>query len=71
MPRCPHCHVVLNEWEGGSALYWCTGLNGCGEYFDRNADGSVGPVVVDSSVLLPAGATFDASGSRTTSRLSM
>jgi hypothetical protein len=36
------------------------GTNGCGEYFDRNPDGSVGPFVVDSSALLNIGSTSSA-----------
>ena len=52
MPRCPGCDAVLDEWDGGSALYWCVGQNGCGEYFDRNPDGSVGAVVIDSAARL-------------------
>jgi hypothetical protein len=45
--RCPNCDHLLSEWEGGEGLYWC--LQGCGEYFARNVDDSVGVLVTDSS----------------------
>ena len=47
MQSCPSCDNVLSEWDGGPGLYWC--LQGCGEYFARNADDSVGHLVTDSS----------------------
>jgi len=47
VPICPSCDTVLSEWNSGPGLYWC--LQGCGEYFARNDDDSVGVLVVDSS----------------------